>query len=88
MTHAEERLRSFYYGRLSVDIQGVLDELDLFRDEVRKWRACAKYDVTMEGAVFAGRWDRSALERCRRYAEQHPLDDDTAKQPVLENDNG
>ena len=34
-------------------------------EELEDWRSCAKFDVTMEGAVPAG-WDRSALERCRK----------------------
>ena len=63
-------------GATGAALEVVLGELDLLRAEVRNWRECAKYDVTMEGAIFAGRWDRSALERCRIYAEQNPLDDE------------
>ena len=62
--------------------RGFLDELDLLRAEVRNWRECAKYDATMGGAIFAGRWDRSALERCRIYAEQHPLDDESPEKEL------
>lgn len=84
MTHAEKRLRGFHYSGLREDIQGVLDELDLLRAEVRHWRECAHYDVTMGCAIFAGRWNRSALDRCRRYAEEHPLDDDESEEPGVQ----
>ena len=40
------------------------------RAEIEDWRACAKYDVLMEGPKFMT-WDRSALDRCRKkYCER------------------
>ena len=43
------------------------DRIEALSAENEQWRACARYDATMEGPVFKG-WDRSALERCRRAA--------------------
>lgn len=77
--HLETNLRHWReeYGKLHA-------QLDLLRAEVRHWRECAHYDVTMGGAIFAGRWNRSALDRCRRYAEEHPLDDDESEEPGVQ----
>ena len=43
--------------------------IEALKAEIEQWRACARYDATMEGPAFKG-WDMSALERCRRAALQ------------------
>jgi hypothetical protein len=35
---------------------------------LREWEECALYDPLLSGPRFKG-WDRSALDRCRRKAE-------------------
>ncbi len=40
-------------------------EIDRLTVEIEEWRACARYDLLMEGPHFKG-WDRSGLDRCRK----------------------
>jgi hypothetical protein len=45
-------------------VKKVTRERDEAQREVGEWRACAVYDVKMNGLVPMS-WNRSALERCR-----------------------